>query len=96
MVLLPWLMMLPLCGAAGACLSRRGGGCLWARLASGLFPSIVLLILGSILGLTHMVTPAQPFWWYGSLAFAFGIVLPGASLLFGAMPFLKARSLQGC
>jgi hypothetical protein len=89
MVLLPWLVLLPLCGGAGAYLSRRGGGYRWARLAAGLFPTIVLLVLGSILTLTRLVVLARPSWWYGSLAIALGIVLPSAALLVGTLPFLK-------
>jgi hypothetical protein len=94
MVLLPWLVLLPLCGASGAYQSRRGGGPRWTRLAAGLFPSIALLALGSILTLTRLVVLAQPRWWYGSLAVMIGIVLPTAALLLGALPFLKAGKLQ--
>jgi hypothetical protein len=89
MVLLPWLVLLPLCGGAGAYLSRRGGGYRWARLAAGLFPTIVLLVLGSILILTRSVVPAQPRWSHGLLAVAVGIIVPSAALLLGIMPFLK-------
>jgi hypothetical protein len=91
MVLLPWLALLPLCGAGGACLSRRGGGHCWTRLAAGLFPTITLFLLGSILVIAHLIVPAQPRLWYGSLAVALGIVLPTASLLLGALPFLGRR-----
>ncbi len=90
MVLLPWLALLPLCGAAGAYLSRRGGGDRRARLVAGLFPTIALLTLGSILVVTRLVTFARPEWWYGSVALAVGILFPSASLLIGAAPFLKA------
>jgi hypothetical protein len=91
MVLLPWLALLPLCGAGGAYLSRRGGGYRWARLAAGLFPTIVLFVLGSILVITHLIVPAQPRLWYGFLAVTLGIVLPTAALLLGALPFLRPR-----
>lgn len=91
MVLVPWLALLPLCGAGGAYLSRRGGGYRWTRLAAGLFPTILLFILCSILVVTHLIVPAQPRLWYGSLALALGIVLPSASLLLGALPFLRSR-----
>jgi hypothetical protein len=90
MVLLPWLALLPLCGAAGAYLSRRGGGDQRARLVAGLFPTIALLTLGSILVVTRLVTFAHPGWWYGSLALALGIILPSASLLVGTLPFLRS------
>ncbi len=90
MVLLPWLALLPLCGAAGAYLSRRGGGDSRACLVAGLFPTIALLTLGSILVVTRLLTFARPEWWYGLVALAVGIIFPSASLLVGAAPFLKA------
>jgi hypothetical protein len=89
MVILPWLVLLPFCGAAGAYLSRRGGAALWARLVAGLFPTIVLFIMGAILIVTRLVVVSRPQWWYGSLAVVLGIVLPSAALLLGAAPFLK-------
>jgi hypothetical protein len=89
MVLLPWLALLPLCGASGAYLSRRGGGSPRARLVAGLFPTIALLTLGSILVVTRLLTFALPQWWYGSVALAVGILFPSVSLLIGAAPFLK-------
>ena len=91
MVLLPWLALLPVCGAGGAYLSRRGGGYRWMRLAAGLFPTVVLFILCSILVITHLLVPDQPRLWYGSLAVTLGIVLPSASLLLGTLPFLRQR-----
>jgi hypothetical protein len=89
MVVLPWILLLPLCGAAGAYLSRRGGAQCWARLIAGLFPPIVLFILSAILVLTRLVIVARPQWWNGSIAIALGIVLPSAALLLGTAPFLK-------
>lgn len=89
MVLLPWLLVLPLCGASGAYLSRRGGGNPRARLVAGLFPTIALLTLGSILVITRLLTFAHPEWWYGSVALAVGIIFPSVFLLIGAAPFLK-------
>jgi hypothetical protein len=89
LVLLPWLVLLPLCGGAGAYLSRRGGADRRVRLLAGLFPTIVLFTLGTILVLTRLVVFARPHWWYGWLAVAFGIVLPSAALLLGTLPFLR-------
>jgi len=90
MVVLPWLILLPFCGAVGAYLSRRGGASFQARLAAGLFPTIVLFILGTILVVTRLVVFARPQWWNGSVAIGLGIVLPSAALLLGTVPFLKA------
>ena len=89
MVLLPWLALLPFCGASGSWLSRRAGGDLQARLVAGLFPTIALLTLGSILVVTRLLTFAHPEWWYGLVALAVGIIFPSASLLIGTLPFLK-------
>jgi hypothetical protein len=94
MVLLPWLAVLPFCGAAGAWLARRGGGGLQARLVAGLFPTIALLTLGSILVVTRLLTFAHPEWWYGLVALAVGIIFPSASLLIGTLPFLRTAKLQ--
>jgi hypothetical protein len=88
-VILPWLVLLPLCGGAGAYLSSRGGAERWARLVAGLFPTIVLFIVGAILVLTRLVVFVRPQWWYGSLAVALGIILPSVALLLGTVPFLK-------
>ncbi|MFZ0300948.1 MAG: hypothetical protein WAM13_21545 [Candidatus Sulfotelmatobacter sp.] len=94
MVLLPWLAVLPLCGASGAFLSRRSGGSPRARLVAGLFPTIALLTLGSVLVVTRLLTFAHPEWWYGSVALAVVIIFPGVSLLIGTAPFLKAAKPQ--
>ncbi|MGA9307789.1 MAG: hypothetical protein WBW31_20485 [Candidatus Sulfotelmatobacter sp.] len=94
MVLLPWLAVLPLCGASGAYLSRRAAGSPRARLVAGLFPTIALLSVGSILVVTRLLTFAHPEWLYGSVALAVGIIFPSASLLIGTAPFLKAAKPQ--
>jgi len=91
MVILPWLIVLPFCGAAGAYLSGRLGAGLRARLVAGLFPTIVLFALSTILILTRLVVIARPQWWNGSVALAVGIILPSVSLLLGTMPFLRAK-----
>ena len=89
MVLLPWLCLLPLCGATGAYLSRRAGGNLSARVVAGLFPTIALLTLGSMLVVTRQLTFAHPEWEYGAIALAVTVVLPSVTLLIGASPFLR-------
>jgi hypothetical protein len=88
---LPWLAALPLCGAAGAYLSRRAGGERFMCLASSLFPAAALLgcfcfvLLDSIFGTGRAITPA------GFLLFVWNwVFLPGSALLLGALPFLGA------
>jgi hypothetical protein len=87
----PWLAALPFCGAAGAYLSRRSGGERLACLLCGLFPAAVFLTsIGSILlfarifGTDGVIAPP-------ALAIVVGtwILLPGAALLLGALPFLR-------
>lgn len=89
MVLLPWLALLPFCGAAGAYLSRRGGAHLLARVVSGLFPMIVLFCVVGILMVTRLIVLARPHLPFISIWIALGIILPSAALLVGTAPFLK-------
>lgn len=90
----PWLIMLPLCGAAGAYLSRRAGGKHLVRLAAGLFPVIALTTLVGFLMLIGKFVYAKPQWFYFSIAVFFGAILPSAALLMGAVPFVKGPKLQ--
>lgn len=92
MLYLPWLAALPLCGAAGAYLSRRAGGNRLTCLASGLFPAATLLVcfafilLDSIFGKGHAATLSA------FLVFVWSwVFIPGTALLLGALPFLNAR-----
>ena len=92
-IYLPWLVMLPVIGALAAYLSRRADGKRPARIVAALFPSLIFVGL-FLLGLTvtifsHHRTPAR------ELLIAFGlaelnwIVIPGAALFLGALPFLR-------
>ncbi len=93
-VYVPWLLMLPLCGAAGAYLSRRGGGERLACLAAGLFPVIAMTSLVGVLALTGKFVYAKPQSLYFWMAVLLGAILPGVALLLGALPFAKASRLQ--
>jgi hypothetical protein len=91
-VYFPWLAALPLCGAAGAYLSRRAGGDQLACLVSSLFPAATLLacfffiLLDSIFGTGRALT------FSGFLLFVWNwVFLPGTALLLGALPFLRPR-----
>jgi hypothetical protein len=90
-VYIPWLLSLPLCGAAGAYLSRRAGGKRRASLAAGLFPVIAITSLVGFLTIIGKFVYAKPQWLYFSMAVLFGSILPGMALLFGAAPFAQAR-----
>jgi len=82
----PWLLMLPLCGAAGAHLSRRSGGGRFAQLAAGLFPLIAITILACFLGLIGQFVFAEPHTFHFLSAVLLGVILPGIALLVGAVP----------
>lgn len=86
----PWLLSLPLCGGAGAYLSRRAGGERQACLAAGLFPVIAMTTLVGFLMVIGEFIYAKPQWLYFLIALLFGLILPGMALFLGAAPFAKA------
>ena len=88
-VYLPWLILLPFCGAAGAYLSRRAGGQRRVRLVAGLFPWMALFGLVTFLTLIGEIVPFQHQWFRFVTALLFLMVPPGIALLLGVMPFLK-------
>jgi hypothetical protein len=93
-----WFLMLPFFGALGAYLSRRADGPRISRIAAALSPSIVLLgmlFFGAIVSVfvdRNSHTYRLPFL-FGLVTFNW-VVLPGALLFLGALPFLKARRDQ--
>jgi len=93
-VYIPWLMSLPLCGAAGAYLSRRAGGERLALLAAALFPVIAMTSLVGFLTVIGKFVYAKPQWVYFSMAVLFGSILPGMALFLGAVPFARAARVQ--
>ena len=93
-VYIPWLLSLPLCGAAGAYLSRRAGGERRAPLAAALFPVIAMTSLVGFLTVIGKFVYAKPQWVYFSIAVLFGSILPGLAFLLGAVPFAKASRVQ--
>lgn len=86
---LPWLSLLPFCGAAGAFLSRRAGGRRPARLAAGLFPWMALFCLVLFLTLAGQIVPFKHQWFAFVTELLFVSVPPAMALLLGIMPFLK-------
>ena len=93
-IYVPWLLMLPLCGAAGARLSRRAGGSRLACLAAGLFPVIAGTALVGFLTLIGDFVFAEPRWLHFSSAFLLGAILPGIALLAGAVQGATVSRLQ--
>ena len=89
----PWLAALPLCGAAGAHLSRRAGGERKACLVCGLLPAVgrlisigCIVLSANIFGTDGFITPPAL-----AIVVATWILLPGAALLLGTLPFLRPR-----
>jgi hypothetical protein len=90
----PWLAALPFCGAAAAYLCRRAGGERWACLVCGLFPAAVFLmsigcivLFARIFGTDGVITPPAL-----AIVVVTWILLPGAALLLGVLPFLRLRN----
>ena len=85
-----WLATLPIFGAVGAYLSRRAHGTPFARLAAGLFPSLVMFVVLCVLFPWGLVIDGFDF--LRLVGFGLGalnwIVIPGIASLLGALPFL--------
>lgn len=96
-IYLPWLVMLPAIGALAAYLSQRADGRRPARIVAALFPCLVFVGL-FILGLTvtilsrHPTPPRQLFFAF-AVAELNWIVIPGAALFLGALPFIRSVRL---
>jgi hypothetical protein len=91
-----WLAGLPVFGALGAYLSQRAHGSIFARLAAGLAPALVMLVVMSLIlpwGLA-----IDGFHFIRLVGFGVGLMnwvaIPAVALLIGAAPFLKESSLQ--
>jgi hypothetical protein len=88
-----WLLILPVMGATAAYLSRRAGGSVAVRATAALFPAITMLvtffaILMHAVFIDHDTSSTNIFMQVGGSALG-AVVLPGAALLVGALPFLR-------
>jgi hypothetical protein len=90
----PWLAGLPLCGAMGAYLSQRAHGPLRARLAAGLSPALIMLIVMLFILPCGLALDGLHFFILVSfgLGLANWVALPAFALLIGAAPFLHEPS----
>jgi hypothetical protein len=91
---LPWLMTLPLFGAAGAYIARRTQGDTLARLAAGLSPGLTLIGLIAVIAPWGLLIDGLSIYRLEMIAgglFSWG-VLPAFALLIGAAPFLHEPS----
>lgn len=107
MTFLGWLCTLPFLGALGASWSRRAGGARIAQLAAGLFPLILFAAIfigqrgvgqaGTSVPFLAMdaLPPAHMFFLFLSTAanlLLSWVVIPGAALLIGVVPFLRSSN----
>jgi hypothetical protein len=91
----PWILLLPLAGAAAAYLCRRAGGGPMACVTAGLFPAGVLLVL-VCLGLAGLAISHQldrPEWLCIAVGLLNWTVLPACALLLGTSPFLTSAKV---
>lgn len=92
----PWLVSLPVFGALGAYWSRRVGGSLRQRTIAGLFPAASLLAMFALfLPLGFIVdwhVPVKVKLISFTLYILGWVLIPGAALLIGVLPFLRNHS----
>jgi len=92
-IYLCWWILLPLSGAAGACLSRRESGRRLACVAASVFPAIVVLCIFCFVLPVNIVleknTSAMQHPLYYVIAMVNWMMVPGLALILGALPFLR-------
>ena len=85
-----WLATLPIFGALGAYLSRRAQSSAWARLAAGVAPALVMLIVMGLILPWGLAVEGIHF--FRLVSFGLGltnwVAIPAVALLAGVSPFL--------
>lgn len=87
----PWLLTLPLLGAAGAAWSRRQGGGRVERLFVALFPALALLAVmcvGPLVLAASGRVPGELTAWVAVVTVLNWVMLPALALLLGGLPLL--------
>ena len=88
-----WLLLLPLCGAVGAYLSRRAGGERTFRILAGVFPSLTLFIALVFVFVVAMFFERNRFVLEHPglflVPFLGWVIFPAVSLGLGTLPFLR-------
>lgn len=93
---IPWLITLPLVGAAGAFCSRRAGGNVGARVLAVLLPCYVLLVPFSLAAVAAALEGKSA----GFIVLAMSqyvavwTVVPSVALVIGTLPFLSTTQAQ--
>ena len=98
MIHVPWLVGLPVIGAVGAYWSRRVGGKLLERLLAGLFPvacifALFLLVMPWSYVVDRHIDNLHRLEIFG-VAMLNWVLIPGAALLLGVLPFVRNHSAQ--
>ena len=92
----PWLATLPIFGAIGACLSQRAHGSTRARIAAGLSPALIMLLVMSLV--LPFGIAIDGFHFFQLVSFGLMLVnwvaLPALALLIGELPFLQHARRQ--
>jgi hypothetical protein len=93
-----WLLCLPLIGAIGAYWSQRAGGKLLERALAASFPALTWmgfpgLLLPFVL-VFHWIVYHDSLLVPSALFLLGWVVLPGASLLLGALPFFRGHAAE--
>src|SRR5271155_5336954 len=83
----PWLLLLPFIGAAGAYLSRRAKATGWRVYFSGAFPAVAIAIVFLLIMPFRLVVDpyvVHDFEWAGLASMTFNwVIIPGIALSFG-------------
>ena len=92
----PWLLLLPLVGAAGTYWSRRSGGGAREAALAAVFPALAMCAFLAVALVMAMVGDPQvrpPIkLWAFTLGVGSLVVVPGMALAVGALPFLRKRA----
>jgi hypothetical protein len=96
----PWLLILPLIGAAGGYLSRRAQGVGWRVYVAGAFPAVAIAVIFLItfpfafaVGVDPRVVPGFKFTNLVSMAISW-VIVPGIALWLGVV-LQNLRRLEG-
>ncbi len=94
----PWLISLPVFGALGAYWSRRAGGHVRTRAAAGVFPVLMLAAAFCLILPIAIIFDGHGWRLLQMKAFVVmmlgWVVIPGAALLLGALPFLRNHAIK--
>ncbi len=94
----PWLAILPVVGALAAYWSRSQGGSVGVRLAAALFTVVtmatIFMLVMPVAVLFDRHVPWSSFTISWIACMVGWVVVPGAALLLGALPFLRGKSVQ--